>query len=158
LKQGEEEDEEEEEEEEEGGGKAPPPPRRIKVGVVAEWLLPVEEVEKGEADLLLLLLLLRPPTFMLRFMLIAPRRARAAAEEGVVSRRGVERPAARGEPRLEPSLRTERSLGIILFAWFCLVDEDGGRDDDGVVRVEGRGKKKEEWKRVCACLLVVVVA
>ena len=126
MKQGEEEDDEEEEEEE-GGGKAPPPPRRIKVGAVAEWLLPVEEVEKGEADLLLLLLLLLlPPTFILRFMLIAPRRARAAAEEGVVSRRGVERPAARGEPRLEPSLRTERSLGIILFlvfAWLIWMEE-----------------------------------
>ena len=119
MTQGEEEEEREEEEEEEGGKAPPPPPRRISAGVVAEWLLPVEEVEKGEADLLplpllpLLLLLLLPPTFRFRFMLML-RRARAAAVDGVVSRRGVERPAARGEPRLEPSLRTERSLGIIL--------------------------------------------
>ena len=153
MKQGEE--DEEEEEEEEGGGKAPPPPRRIRVVVVAEWLLPVEEVEKGEADLLLLLLLplLLPPTFIFRFMLIAPRRARAAAEEGVVSRRGVERPAARGEPRLEPSLRTERSLGIILFACFCLVDEDGG-EGTTMVWFVWKGEERRRRRSGRGCVLV----
>ena len=132
MKQG----EEEEEEEEEGGGKAlPPPPRRISVGLVAKSQLRVKEgVEKGEADLLLLLLplLLLPPLLLLLLLLIfkfmfIPRRARAAAEEeeGVVSRRGVERPAARGLPRPEPNLRTDRSLGISLFPC-VLIDEDGG--------------------------------
>jgi len=123
LRQG----EEEEEEEEEGGGKALPPPRRIRVGLVAKSLLRVKEgFEKGEADLLLLLilLLLLLPLLLLLLLLIfkfifIPRRARAAAEEeGVVSRRGVERLAARGLLRLEPNLRTERSLGIPFSAFF----------------------------------------